>query len=137
MAVFREMQANGVKPHVVAYSALARPFAYRGDWKTVEDLAREMEAAGTASNEYFLYAQLLAYTSAKQRQPARAEAAFRAAMAKGIAVNDHVLGALQRVMGKQRATALVDELRAKPNSDAGMRSKAPPSVAGATASAHR
>merc|ERR1719375_1351698 len=65
LAVYNQMQTNGVKPHVVAYAALARPFAHRGDWAKIEDFARDMQAAGIASNEYFLYAQLLSYSNAR------------------------------------------------------------------------
>ena len=37
MCIFRRMQARGIQPHVVTYSALARPFAYKGHWQEVEE----------------------------------------------------------------------------------------------------
>ena len=40
-------------------------------------------------NEYFLYALLLGYASARPRQSERAEQAFRKAYAKGIEANKH------------------------------------------------
>ena len=44
---------------------------------------------GRTRNEYFLYAQLLAYASARPRQTDRAEATFRKAYAKGLEANKH------------------------------------------------
>merc|ERR1719401_38355 len=58
MRIFRRMRAKGLKPHVLAYTALARPFAYRGDWIKVETIAQEMAADGIPRNAYFVYAQL-------------------------------------------------------------------------------
>lgn len=43
----------------------------------------------TPRNEYFLYALLLGYASARPRQSERAEQAFRKAYAKGIEANKH------------------------------------------------
>eukprot|EP00747_Dinoflagellata_sp_TGD_P161897 gnl/TRDRNA2_/TRDRNA2_178899_c0_seq1.p1 gnl/TRDRNA2_/TRDRNA2_178899_c0~~gnl/TRDRNA2_/TRDRNA2_178899_c0_seq1.p1 ORF type:complete len:637 (+),score=141.19 gnl/TRDRNA2_/TRDRNA2_178899_c0_seq1:94-2004(+) len=111
LAIFNKMRTNGVQPHVVAYAALARPFAHRGDWAKIEELARDMQAAGIASNEYFLYAQIVSYATARPKQPSRAEAAFRRAMEDGMAVNDHITSALVRALGKEQANSLLGELR--------------------------
>ena len=40
------MKASGVRPNVVAYASLARPFAHRGEWQEVEGFATDMEQAG-------------------------------------------------------------------------------------------
>jgi len=110
MEIFRRMQANGIRPHIVAYAALARPFSYRGDWTKVEQIAQEMSASGIEANEYFIYAQLLSYATAKPRQSARAEACFRNALRSGLRVNDHVISALARAVGRQHCTGLMQEL---------------------------
>lgn len=110
MAVFHRMQANGIRPHIVAYAALARPYAYRGDWTAVEGIATEMTQSGIDLNEYFLYAQLLAYATARPRQGHRAELCFRNALTSGIRPNDHVVGALARAVGRARCSELMHEL---------------------------
>mmetsp|Transcript_84026 Transcript_84026/g.145167 ORF Transcript_84026/g.145167 Transcript_84026/m.145167 type:complete len:141 (+) Transcript_84026:66-488(+) len=110
MVMFRRMQANGIRPHIVAYAALARPFAYRGEWPQVELIAQEMASSGIAINEYFLYAQLLSYATAKPRQDQRAELCFRSALRSGLKCNDHVVGALARSVGRARCTELMREL---------------------------
>merc|ERR1719310_124241 len=112
-SIFEQMRARGVRPHVVLYAALARPFAHRGDFKRVEEIAAIMEESGVASNEYFLYAQLLAYSNARPKEGARAEAVFKQAVMRGVAMNDHVLSALGRSIGRARATALSEELACK------------------------
>merc|ERR1719215_2544350 len=84
MCIFRRMQAKGLKPHILAYTALARPFAYRGDWVKVESIAQEMAAAGVPRNAYFVYAQLLAYATSKPRRGHCAEECFRSAIAEGV-----------------------------------------------------
>mmetsp|Transcript_1160 Transcript_1160/g.1958 ORF Transcript_1160/g.1958 Transcript_1160/m.1958 type:complete len:601 (-) Transcript_1160:45-1847(-) len=110
MKIFRRMQENGVRPHIVAYAALARPFAYRGDFAAVETIAEEMSVRGIAPNEYFIYAQLLSYATARPRQPQRAEQCFRRAHYLGLKANDHVVGALQRAVGRQACANLMNEL---------------------------
>lgn len=110
MAIFKRIQANGLRPHIVAYAALARPFAYRGDYETVESLADDMASTGIKPNEYFLYAQLLSYATARPRQSERAEACFRKAHKNGIQANDHVVGALCRAVGRNRCVELMSEL---------------------------
>jgi len=110
LRVFRRMQARGLKPHVVAYAALARPYAYRGDWIKVESIAQGMESEGVVTNEYFTYAQLLSYAVARPRQAQRAEAYFRKALQTGINANDHVVGVLARAVGRPHCTELMAEL---------------------------
>jgi len=110
MRIFRRMQAKGLKPHVLAYTALARPFAYRGDWIKVETIAQEMAADGIRRNEYFIYAQLVAYGASQPRQAQSAEQCFRNAISDGIPVNDHITSALIRGVGRQRCVELMNEL---------------------------
>lgn len=107
LCIFRRMQARGIQPHVVTYSALARPFAYKGHWQEVEDLAVEMEKSGQRPNEYFIYAQLLAYATAKPKEPARAERCIRNALEAGLVPNQHILSGLGRALGRKRATDLL------------------------------
>ena len=55
-------------------------------------------------NEYFLYALLLGYASARPRQSERAEQAFRKAYAKGIEANKHA--AQQQEVGDMHPLSL-------------------------------
>lgn len=126
MRVFRRMQAAGHKPTIIAFAALARPFAYRGDWVKVESIASTMASEGVRSNEYFLYAQLLSYAVARPRQSERAEERFSEALRMGVLVNDHVVNVLARALGKPRCEQLLADLcpnrnnaRAKLHSNAG------------------
>ena len=111
MAVFKRMQARGIAPHVVTYSALARPFAYRGHWQQVEGLGEELRASGCRPNDYFIYAQLLAYATARPKEPERAESLFREAVAEGLCPNQHVQTGLSRALGRKRASELMQELK--------------------------
>jgi pentatricopeptide repeat protein len=108
--IFARMRANGIQPHIVAYAALARPFSHRGDWAMVEQIADRMTASGIKPNEYFTYAQLLSYAIAKPKQVARAEDCFRRALDSGLKVNDHVVSALSRAVGRQHCQSLMTEL---------------------------
>merc|ERR1719263_2116137 len=105
-AIFEQMRGRGVRPHIVLYAALARPFAHRGDFQRVEEIANIMEESGVASNEYFLYAQLLAYANARPKQSSKAEAVFKQAQARGVPINDRVLGVLVRAVGKRGASII-------------------------------
>jgi len=111
--VFHQMRMQGVTPNVVSYAALARPFAHKGDWEEVESLATQMTSEGLAMNEYFLYALLLAYASAKPRHAERAEQAFRDAKSMRVEVNKHVLTALARAVGRTKANQLAQDLNIK------------------------
>merc|ERR1719440_1111241 len=118
MEVFKRMQYQNIKPHIVAYAALARPFAYKGEWKTVESISNDMMTNGVKPNEYFLYAQLLSYATCRPRQAERAENCFRQALRLGLKANDHVVTALARAVGRDRCVELMDELcqgRSVPN----------------------
>lgn len=110
MTVFRRMQANGIRPHIIAYAGLARPYAYKGDWETVEMISEEMTSSGIRMNEFFHYAQLLAYGTARPRQSQKAEACFRKTLKTGLKPNDHVIGALSRAVGRARCAELIHEL---------------------------
>lgn len=107
--IFEQMQARGVRPHIVLYAALARPFAHQGDWQRVEEIAKIMEESGVKSNEYFLYAQILAYGNARPKQSAKAEACFKKAQASGVPTNDRVLGVLARAVGKRNMSWLAGQ----------------------------
>merc|ERR1719258_783279 len=107
------MPMQGVTPNVVSYAALARPFAHKGDWEEVERLAEQMQSEGLEMNEYFLYALLLAYASAKPRQAERAEQAFRDARSMKVEINKHVLTALARAVGRAKANQLAQDLNIK------------------------
>lgn len=109
-AIFRRMQSHGIKPHIVSYAALARPYAHRGDWKEVERIAGEMATNRVIANEYFIYAQILSYATARPRQAQRAEACFREALRIGLKANDHVISALVRAVGRERCEELMQEL---------------------------
>jgi len=110
MAIFKRIHTAGLRPHIVAYASLARPFAYRGDWETVESIANDLTSDGLKPNEYFLYAQLLSYATARPRQAERAEQCFRKAMKMHLQANDHVVGALERAVGPHRLQELMAEL---------------------------
>jgi len=112
LKIFQRMEASGLKPHIVAYSALAKPFAYKGDWQKVEGFAEDMRRNGIMPNEYFLYAQLVAYASARPRQVQRAEACFLEAAKQGVKLNDHVTSALGRAIGRGRSLQLLEDVRA-------------------------
>jgi len=110
MAIFNRMEAKGMTVGIVAYATLARPFAYKGDWRKVEAIADRMSKGGVKPNEYFLYAHILAYAIARPQQTQRAEAVFREAIGKGLVANNHVTTALVRAVGRERCDILLDEL---------------------------
>jgi pentatricopeptide repeat protein len=108
--VFQRMVDNGIKPNIMAYSSLAKPFAYRGDWVEVERIAKEMSTRGVRPNEFFVYTHLVSYASTKPRQDERAEQCFRQALRSGVKANDHVVTALSRAVGRSRCIDLMAEL---------------------------
>eukprot|EP00438_Fugacium_kawagutii_P006691 Skav219103 [mRNA] locus=scaffold1574:213925:217359:- [translate_table: standard] len=82
-----------------------------------------MKKAGQRPNEYFIYAQLLAYATAKPKESKRAEQCIREALEDGrqvsgklrvgiagIAPNQHILNGLGRALGRKRAADLLAEL---------------------------
>jgi len=109
--LFEKMRSQGITPDAVSYASLARPFATRGDWQEVERISGQMRSEGLAMNEYFLYALLLSYGSARPRQANRAEIAFHEAHAAGVELNKHVLTAFARAVGRLRCSELLAELK--------------------------
>jgi pentatricopeptide repeat protein len=109
MAVFKQMRSRGIESHIVIYSSLARPFAYRGDWEIVEGIAESLQADGFQLNDYFLYAMLLAYSRSRPRQNQKAEEAYLKAVRGGLQVNDRIFKVLVQAAGRQRATQLVED----------------------------
>merc|ERR1719446_929675 len=108
--VFQQMRSRGISPNVVSYASLAKPYAHNGDWPEVERLRETMESEGLVMNEYFLYAQLLAYASAQPRKADRAEAVFREAIIAGVKINKFVITAAVRAMGRMRCDQTIAEL---------------------------
>eukprot|EP00929_Paragymnodinium_shiwhaense_P075852 TRINITY_DN3883_c0_g1_i2.p1 TRINITY_DN3883_c0_g1~~TRINITY_DN3883_c0_g1_i2.p1 ORF type:complete len:569 (+),score=166.07 TRINITY_DN3883_c0_g1_i2:136-1842(+) len=106
MAVFQQMREDGIASNIVIYSALAKPYAYRGAYAEVERIAELMESEGIAMNDYFLYSLLLAYSRVKPRESARAEAAFVRAMKQGIPMNDRIKKVLGSAVGFARSEQL-------------------------------
>lgn len=110
---FQRMKQCGLKPNIVAYASVARLFSRRGDWAQCEAFAEEMRCEGVPMNDYFLYTLLLSYGSARPRECKRAEATFRDAVAAGLDANDHVQGALRRVLGVPRSKTVIEEVTGK------------------------
>merc|ERR1719335_791540 len=108
--IFDRLLALGVRPTIVTYTSLARPFARRGDFEKVEQIHADALASGVTPNEYFLNVQLSAYTHALPPQPARAEAALREALGRGIKLNEFVVTSLERCVGEARFADLQAEL---------------------------
>merc|ERR1719388_728469 len=69
-ATFALMLQKGVKPSIVTFTSLARPFARRGNYQEVENIMREMETMGLTINEYFVNVLLGAYGAAQPKQMA-------------------------------------------------------------------
>merc|ERR1719478_125208 len=99
-AVFVEMRAAGIAPSVVTYTALARPYAQRGNWERVEALKDLMTQHGVRMNAFFLCGLLTAYANASPKERSRAEAEFRRALWSGVQVDGYVLTALEHAMGR-------------------------------------
>merc|ERR1719231_1067993 len=111
--LYWKMHRKGVHPSIVTYASLARSLAHNGDWREVEVLGGHMKQGGTAMNDYFLYALLLAYATSKPRQNRRAEQAFQDALTQGVAMNGHVFSALHRAVGRTRGQELIEEFQLK------------------------
>lgn len=107
--VLRRMKAKGVRPHIVAYASAIRAHSQTGNWPKIEEIVAEMDAAGVRWNEYVLFSLLMAYSSARPKQPERAEATFRKALAEGVPANVHVCGALARNIGRSRTNEIMRE----------------------------
>merc|ERR1719375_1896324 len=100
------MLACGVKPTIVTYTSLARPWARLGNFARVEEIQRQLLKRGLSPNEYFLTVLLSAYTKAEPKQPEKAEAALREALKRGVQVNEFVVTSLERCVGHDRFAAL-------------------------------
>ena len=108
--MFDEMLTAGVKPTIVTYTSLARPWARRGDFARVEEIQRQLVKRGLVPNDYFLNVLLSAYTRANPRQKDKAEAAIREAWSRGVEVNEIVVASLERCVGRERYKVLQAEL---------------------------
>lgn len=106
MATYKQMRCHGIRSHVVVYGTLVHPFAYRGDWVTVEEIAREMVADGIAMNDYVLYSRLMAFSRGKPKQAELAEAAFLQGMRSGLKANIRIIKALGWAVGRNRCAEL-------------------------------
>merc|ERR1711933_687717 len=106
------MRQMGISANIVTYSSLACPFAHRGAWEEVERFEEEMASENIATNEYFLYTLLLAYSRAKPRQRVRAEVAFARYIFAGVKINDRVLEVLTSCVGRARCAELAGISRA-------------------------
>ena len=106
--VFALMRKQKIRPNIVSYTSLARAFAKNGMWYEVEILGETLEREGLCINDFFLYALLLAYSTAKPKQMARAETTFlRVVQTQHIEINKHILSGLARAVGCSRAKDLV------------------------------
>jgi len=92
------------------YGALAHPFAIRGDWVSVERIAKRMIGEGIKIDERFFYALLFAYARASPPEAQRAETAFTQALAVGSHTSQRTLRALACAIGRARYDELVEEL---------------------------
>merc|ERR1719388_265379 len=97
-SIFSLMSSKGVKPSIVTFTSLSRPFARRGNYQEVENFMREMEAMGLTINEYFVNVLLGAYNNAQPKQTTRAEALMHKMKAKGVGINDYVITSLKKFL---------------------------------------
>merc|ERR1719298_23407 len=98
------------RPAPEAYTFLARGLERSGDVAKVEELVSQMYQKGIEINEFFLSSQLRVYANAQPAQPAKAIDAFRKAVANGTRINEYVVDSLERVIGRERAELLHNEL---------------------------
>jgi len=113
MEIFNLMKQKGVRPSVVTFTSLARPSSRRGNYQEVERIMHEMEAMGLSINEYFVNVLLGAYANAQPKQSARAVTLMRKVKANRVMVNDYVLTSLEKVLGRDHAQELANELGLK------------------------
>jgi pentatricopeptide repeat protein len=109
-AVFDKMKAHGVKPSIITYTSLARPFARQGDVAAVEAIHQEMRTQGFRMNDYFLNVVLVACASARPRNCAKAEQIFREAVSEGVRLNEYVFTSLEKALGRECARTLANEV---------------------------
>jgi len=107
--VFQAMLDKGIKPSIVTWTSYARPFARRGDVATVEKIMNQMRNEGNKINEYFLNVILVACGSCKPKQARKAEDLFVLSLSDGCNINEYVVTSLEKVVGRERAKALLEE----------------------------
>merc|ERR1719387_3462695 len=108
--IFMVMRHKGVKPTIVTYTSFARPFARRGMWMEVEQIASSLVEQGLFVNEYFLNVLLSAYAAASPKQAQRAETAFRSACQSGVEPNDYIVSSLEKCLGRNKVAAILQDL---------------------------
>merc|ERR1719217_784895 len=112
LSIYSAMKARGIAPSEITYSILARGFAKAGDFKKVEEICEMFYADGFPLNSYMFGILLSAYANSpsQKKEKQRAESLFRQAMAIQIQLDHFALGSLDRILGKQQASALLHEL---------------------------
>eukprot|EP00434_Breviolum_minutum_P021570 symbB.v1.2.019038.t1/scaffold1537.1/size118942/3 len=115
--VFQLMQEREIQPNIFTYTSLARAYANCGKWQEAELLSDSMERAGLPINDFFLYALLLAYATARPTQSNRAEATFLRVIRLGhVQVNRHLETVLCRAIGRSRAKTILAHSQCMVNS---------------------
>lgn len=109
LRTFEAMRAHGVGANIATYSTIALAFAKKGDVEQVESLRALLDADQIPVNEYFICAQLEAYSACRPRQPQRAEKVFRDGIGSGLTANWHMANRLGKVLGT-RAVEVLQEL---------------------------
>merc|ERR1719199_1656350 len=109
------MLDRGVRPTIVTFTALAKPFVRLGNWERVEEIAQDLENEGLTVNEYFLNNLLYAYGNASPPQRERAIRTFRSAVtgSNPLTVDEFVFPALSFAIGRRDALNLMKELGLK------------------------
>merc|ERR1719160_1580909 len=69
----------------------------------------QMRGEGLKINEYFLNVILVACGSSKPKQAKKGEELFTLALTDGCSVNEYVVTSLEKVVGRERAKALLEE----------------------------
>merc|ERR1719335_269439 len=113
LELFDEMTRREIRPSLVTFTSLARGFAAKGDFQTVEEIQARLPSAGLSPNAHFLSTLITAYVNTRPRQPKRAERVFRQAVQDGVETNDYVLRAVDRALGRERADVVFAELGIK------------------------
>merc|ERR1719321_714597 len=100
------MKLADVLPNSFSYNSAAKPFVARGEYRRVEELMASLRADGLPYDDFCLTSLLYAYSNAKPKQRAKAEATFREFVAEGVRVTRTSLQALSRVVGRIEAEAI-------------------------------
>merc|ERR1719487_1995275 len=104
-----KMRLAGILPNSFSYNTAAKAHVARGDYRQVEQLMAGLRKDGLPYDDFCLATLLSAYSNAKPKQRARAEATFRELVSDGVAVTHNSLQALSRVLGRADAGALSAE----------------------------